>query len=88
MVEITVELGEAQVAGLRRLAAQSGKSEGELIREAIDRLLAKDDRSIWLRRAFGAWADHDDAEKIVADSRRSAEQRLERLLRRWHCSEG
>lgn len=87
MVEITVELDETRLAGLRRLPAQSGMSEGELIREAVDRYLAKEDRLTRLERAFGAWADDDEAETIVADNRQPADERLARLLRQWHGSE-
>jgi predicted transcriptional regulator len=54
MVETTVELDEAHVEGLRRLAAQTGQSEDVLLRAAIDRLLPREDRLTRLQRSFGA----------------------------------
>lgn len=39
MRKTTVYLGEEEVEGLRRLAAASGESQAELIREGVRRLL-------------------------------------------------
>lgn len=39
MLKTTVYLGEEEVEGLRRLAAASGESQAELIREGVRRLL-------------------------------------------------
>lgn len=39
MRKTTVYLGEEEVEGLRRLAATSGESQAELIREGVRRLL-------------------------------------------------
>lgn len=39
MHKTTVYLGEEEVEGLRRLAAASGESQAELIREGVRRLL-------------------------------------------------
>ncbi len=86
MVRTQIYLEEAQVEALRRLAAQTGRRQSALIRDAVDRLIAQEppmeDRLTRLRRAFGAWADRDDIEEVMADNRRSLDEREERLWRR------
>lgn len=86
MVRTQIYLKEEQVAGLRRLAAQTGRPQSALIREALDQLIAQapppEDRRARLRRAFGAWADRDDVDEIMADNRRSLDEREARLWRR------
>jgi Arc/MetJ-type ribon-helix-helix transcriptional regulator len=42
MRKTTVYLGEEEVEGLRRLAAATGESQAELIREGVRRLLRED----------------------------------------------
>jgi hypothetical protein len=85
MVRTQIYLEEKQVDALRRLAAQTGRRQSTLIREAIDRLLVErpsmDDWRAMLDETAGAWADRDDLDDLVADSRRSADERLERLWR-------
>lgn len=85
MVRTQIYLEAEQVEALRRLAAQTGRRQSALIREAVDRLIAqeppRDDRLTRLRRAFGAWADQDDIDEIMADNRRSLDEREERLWR-------
>ena len=86
MVRTQIYLEEEQVAALRRLAARTGRRQSALIRDAVDRLIAQapppEDRLSRLQRAFGAWADQDDIEAILADNRRSLDEREERLWRR------
>jgi Arc/MetJ-type ribon-helix-helix transcriptional regulator len=86
MVRTQIYLKEAQLEALRRLAAQTGRRQSALIRDAVDRMIAQappeEDRLLRLRRAFGAWADHDDIEEVMADNRRSLQEREERLWRR------
>jgi Arc/MetJ-type ribon-helix-helix transcriptional regulator len=83
MVRTQIYLEEEQVAALRRLAAQTGRRQSALIRDAVDRLIAqaptKEDRRTRLQRAFGAWAGQDDIEESMADNRRSLAEREERL---------
>lgn len=85
MIRTQIYLEEEQVAALRQLAAQTGRRQSALIRDAVDRLIAqappKEDRVTRLRRAFGAWADQDDIEEIMADNRTSLDERDERLWR-------
>ncbi len=86
MVRTQIYLEEEQVEALRRLAAQTGRRQSALIRDAVDGLIAQappqEDRVTRLRRAFGAWANQDDIDEIMADNRRSLDERDERLWRR------
>ncbi len=85
MVRTQIYLEEEQVEALRRLAAQTGRRQSALIRDAVDRLIAQapptEDRLARLRRAFGAWSARDDIEEIMTDNRRSLDEREERLWR-------
>jgi predicted transcriptional regulator len=86
MVRTQIYLEEEQVERLRSLAARTGRRQSALIREAVDQLIAQvpptEERVARLRRAFGAWADQDDIEDVIADNRRSLDEREERLWRR------
>ena len=42
MYKTTVYLGEEEVEGLRRLAAATGESQAELIRESVRQMLRED----------------------------------------------
>lgn len=85
MVRTQIYLEEEQVEALRRLAAQTGRRQSALIRDAVDRLIAeRPSMAEWrsmLAETAGAWAERDDLDDLIADSRRSAEERLERLWR-------
>lgn len=85
MVRTQIYLEEEQVEALRRLAAQTGRRQSALIRDAVDRLIAeRPSMAEWrsmLDETAGAWAERDDLDDLIADSRRSAEERLERLWR-------
>lgn len=85
MVRTQVYLEAEQVERLRRLASATGRRQSALIREAIDALLEQPqetgDRVARIRSAAGAWADRDDLDELMADNRRSVEERLERLWR-------
>ena len=85
MVRTQIYLEEAQVERLRTMATQTGRRQSSLIREAIDRLLVEPPSMVaWramLDETAGAWADRADLDDLVADSRRSADERLERLWR-------
>lgn len=85
MVRTQIYLEVAQVEALRRLAAQTGRRQSALIRDAVDRLLVeRPSMEAWramLDETAGAWADRDDLDDLLAASRRSADERLERLWR-------
>lgn len=63
MMRTQIYLTEAEKEALSALAAASGKSQSELIREAIDSLLANSaqaSRDSVLDRVAGIWRDRDD----------------------------
>lgn len=63
MVATQVYLTPEEKRGLEALARRTGRSEDELIREAIDAMLARSPasgRRSLLRQARGVWADRDD----------------------------
>lgn len=79
MFRTQLYLTEAQRDGLGRLARGLGRSQSELIREAIDRLLAAPAAPGWqerLGRARGMWAGREDLDELVDDARRSLDRDL------------
>jgi len=63
MVRTQVYLTEAEQEALRALARSTGRSQSELIREAIDAMLEKQEpvnRRAMMRQARGMWSDRDD----------------------------
>src|SRR5687767_10230491 len=69
---------------LKRIAAATSRSEGELVREAIDAMLRKleaedeDWKAAW-RQAVGLWADRDDIDEIMAERRAARGRRRDRI---------
>lgn len=56
-------LSEKERRGLQALALRSGRSQSDLIREAVDSFLERhqlEGRLARLRQARGLWADRDD----------------------------
>ncbi len=63
MVRTQLYLTDEERKALAVLAAETGKKQSELIREAIDRLIEQSSarrRDAVLRRAAGMWKDRDD----------------------------
>lgn len=82
MVRTQVYLTEKQNEGLKRLAATSGRRQSELIRDAVETYLDRNELSDWkeaLRAARGIWADRTDLDEMVKQSRQSWEERLDRI---------
>ena len=63
MIRSQIYLTEEEREALARLAGETGRAQSELIREAIDDFLARqepEDRLARMRRARGLWRDRDD----------------------------
>lgn len=71
---------------LQALAAETGKSESELVRESLSERLgragAETEGEGWrtaLDKLSGAWAERDDMQEFVRDLRKGGSRRLRRL---------
>jgi len=81
MVRTQIYLTEAEQESLQELSRQTGKSQSELIRDAIDRMvgeLDEDVRRANLMAACGIWKDRKDLPD-VRKLRTSWGRRLKRL---------
>jgi predicted transcriptional regulator len=82
-----------QNAHLKRIAAATSRSEGELVREAIDEWLSRqkaeeeDWKAAW-RQAAGLWADREDIDEIMAERREARRLRRERMNARTRGGRG
>lgn len=68
MVRTQIYLSTEERQGLQSLARQLGRSQSDLIREAIDGFLERhrpDERLARLRRARGLWRDREDIPSLA-----------------------
>jgi Arc/MetJ-type ribon-helix-helix transcriptional regulator len=82
MVRTQVYLTEEQDRGLKGLARSTGRKQSELIRAAIDHLLAENRPKDWraaLEAVRGMWADRDDLDELYEDLRGDWARRRKRL---------
>ena len=78
MVEIEVKLSDRNHQALDQIARLTGKSEDELVGEAVEQLISKfqhGDRISALRRARGIWKDRKDI-PTLDDLRRESNRDL------------
>jgi hypothetical protein len=86
MVRKQLMLTREQNAELKRIAAATSRSEGELVREAVDDWLPrqKAEQEDWkaaLLGLAGLWADRDDLDDFYAELREGRRRRRERMNR-------
>lgn len=63
MMETELNLTEEERTGLREIARRTGRTEGELIHEAVSRLISGfqiENRLALMRQAKGIWKDRND----------------------------
>lgn len=69
MATANIDLSEQQTQALRELAHRTGRSEGELLRDAVTQYLSRApsvDRLALLRQARGLWKDRTDLPDLTA----------------------
>ena len=69
MVRTQIYLTEIEQQALRVLSRRTGRSQSELIREAVDQLIAKSekpDRRALLQQARGIWQAREDLPDFAA----------------------
>jgi predicted nucleic acid-binding protein len=63
MLEAELDLTEQERAALQEISRRTGKSEGELVREAVDQLITRfqcSSRLALMQKARGIWKDRED----------------------------
>jgi hypothetical protein len=63
MAAARIDLSEAESRALKAIAQRTGKTEDELLRDAVTELIARfqsEDRRALLRQARGMWKDRQD----------------------------
>lgn len=86
MVRKQVRITAEQNARLKALSAATGKAEGELLREGLEKALDAGDQKQgegdWkaaLLGAAGMWADRDDLDEFYAERRKRRAERRKRI---------
>jgi hypothetical protein len=91
MVRKQVLVTAEQNARLKSLASTTGRAEGELVREGIDKVLAEagttatasaNDWRAGLMELRGMWADRTDLDDLFAERRMRRGKRRDEMMRR------
>jgi predicted DNA-binding protein len=67
MAETEIILTEHERNALQEISERTGKTESQLIRDAVDRFIAlskNEDRLILIRKARGIWKDRQDLSSL------------------------
>lgn len=62
-METEINLTEQELNALREISQRTGKSEGDLVREAVDLFIGQTqtkDRHVLMQKARGIWKDRQD----------------------------
>jgi predicted DNA-binding protein len=73
-------LSPADSEAVRQLAQRTGKTEAEVLHEAVEKLMQQAALESWqaaLRQVEGMWADHPDAQQLRAEWHGRAERLVE-----------
>ncbi len=79
MTRTLLHLTDEQDQRLQQLARARGRTRGELLREAVERLLDEAPADEWkarLREARGMWRGRSDLDGVVAEARRGFDRDL------------
>lgn len=92
LVRKQVLLTATQNASLKELSASTNRSEGDLVREAVDVLLESKaaeqlDWKAGLLSIAGTWKDRTDLEEMLAENRKRRAARRERIDKQWRGGE-
>ena len=63
MIDTEINLTEQERNALQEISRRTGKTEGELVREALDRFIVqfqKEDQRLLMQKARGMWKDRQD----------------------------
>ena len=63
MLNTEINLTEQERNALQEISRRTGKTEGELVREALDQFIAQsqnEDRRMLMQKARGIWKDRQD----------------------------
>lgn len=69
MVRTQIYLTEDERDALGTISDETGRTQSDLIREAVDRFVDEfkgDHRRAWLQKGFGLWRERDDVPDVAA----------------------
>lgn len=79
MVRTQIYLTEEERDALQSISQETGRTQSELIREAVDGLIERyprKDRLSLLRQARGMWSDREDLPGLIRQLRQEVDRRI------------